>query len=438
MNRFCNESRFKHNIVASFLLLCIIAWPAIGFSAADSGMSLEIFADQAHPDPQYVMGAPVKIIMVIKNVSDWPINTERVFREVQLENALMITDPGGTRYSITKDTQTFDMPPPFFWNDMAATPADSLPQGWVRSVTIDDLGVLLPMMHQIPGWYTIEAYQPFIRFAWTIEDTQLGLLGIQGDESNWFGTVNSNKLQIYISPSLGAKLKVQIAEVKGESVKPAAQVPVKVYRGSGDQGYNPQLDMNSDGSVNQQDISSFAGVFGSLVNPGAAGDGDIDGDIDGGDLSGIIDAIGASGFNPLLLWQDPKPVITGTSNFEGWVVWDSQLGCLPEDDYVVIAYYGGIYEQTVIPKGNGAGWNVGCEDTIVHKVFFGGTPPAASSDLNGDGCVDLTDYQILMEELGKPEPRDPKYDLNNDAKVNIADARYLVTQFTNPQGTPCP
>ena len=82
------------------LLLCIIAWPATGFSADDSGMSLEVLADQAHPDLKYVLGEPIKIIMVMKNRSDWPINTERAFKEVQLENALMITDPGGTRHSL--------------------------------------------------------------------------------------------------------------------------------------------------------------------------------------------------------------------------------------------------------------------------------------------------------------------------------------------------
>ena len=427
-------SEYKLKIIAaSFALLCIIAWPASGFS--DSGMSLEVLADQAHPDLQYVLGEPIKVIMVMKNATDWSINTERIIKEVQLENALVITDPGGTRHSITKDTQTFDMPPPFFWNDLPATPAESLDQGWVRSVTIDDLGALLPMMHQIPGWYTIEAYQPFIRFAWTIEDSQLGLLGIQGDESNWFGTVNSNKLQIYISPSLGAKIKVQITEVKGQDLTPAAQVPVKVYRGAGNQGYNQKLDMNSDGAVNEQDIGPFAGVFGSLVNPGATGDGNSDGDSDGSDLADMIITMGAAGVDAQQLWQDPKPVIAGTSNFEGWVVWDSQLGCLPEDDYVVIAYYGGVYEQTAISKGTG--WDVACESTLVEKVFFGGTPPVVASDLNGDGCVDMTDYQILMDELFQPEPHDPRYDLNEDGNVNIADARFLVTQFSNPQGAPC-
>jgi hypothetical protein len=426
--------------MALLLLPCIIAWPATGFGADDSGMSLEVFADQAHPDLKYVLGEPIKIIMVMKNRSEWSINTERAFKDVQLENALMITDPGGTRHSISKDSQTFDMPPPFFWNDMAATPAQSLPQGWVRSVTIEDLGVLLPMMHRTPGWYTIEAYQPFIRFAWTIEDSQLGLLGIQDDKNNWFGTVNAKKLQIYISPALGAKLKVQVVEVIGESVKPVAQVPVKVYLGTGEQGQNLQFDLNADGSVNLQDLPAFAGVFGRSVNPGAVGDGNNDGDIDGGDLLGFIAAIRASGTGPQQLWQDPKPVMAGTSDFEGWVVWDSQLGCLPEDDYVVIAYYGGEYEQTLISEGADTGWNVACEDTVAERVFFGGVPPqppAIPGDFNGDQCVDRDDYFILMDDIRDGLPNDPAHDLNEDGAVNRADARTLAGLFTNPRGAPC-
>lgn len=62
---------------------------------------------------------------------------------------------------------------------------------------------------------------------------------------------------------------------------------------------------------------------------------------------------------------------------------------------------------------------------------------AIIGDLNGDNCVDRTDYSIIIGEIRSPAPHDPLYDLNQDGIVNISDARYLVTQFTNPRGTAC-
>lgn len=62
---------------------------------------------------------------------------------------------------------------------------------------------------------------------------------------------------------------------------------------------------------------------------------------------------------------------------------------------------------------------------------------AMPGDLNGDGCVDRSDYYIIVGDIRDGEPNDPAYDLNGDGTVNIADARYLVTLFTNPRGAAC-
>ena len=67
-----------------------------------------------------------------------------------------------------------------------------------------------------------------------------------------------------------------------------------------------------------------------------------------------------------------------------------------------------------------------------------GIDPAcpAPGDLNGDGCVDRSDYYIIIGDIRNPAVNDPAHDLNGDGVVNIADARYLVTLFTNPRGAP--
>ena len=59
-------------------------------------------------------------------------------------------------------------------------------------------------------------------------------------------------------------------------------------------------------------------------------------------------------------------------------------------------------------------------------------------DLDGNRCVDRTDFDIILADIRGPEPHAPSYDLNGDGEVNIADARKLVTQFWNPRGAACP
>lgn len=63
--------------------------------------------------------------------------------------------------------------------------------------------------------------------------------------------------------------------------------------------------------------------------------------------------------------------------------------------------------------------------------------PLLGGDLNYDGCVDRTDYNILLGSVRSAPPRDLSYDLNGDGLVNLADVRSLVGRYTQPGGTPC-
>ncbi len=58
-------------------------------------------------------------------------------------------------------------------------------------------------------------------------------------------------------------------------------------------------------------------------------------------------------------------------------------------------------------------------------------------DFNSDGCIDRGDLTILINELRNPAPDSQVFDLNLDGVINVADARFLVTLFTNPQGIAC-
>jgi probable HAF family extracellular repeat protein len=58
-------------------------------------------------------------------------------------------------------------------------------------------------------------------------------------------------------------------------------------------------------------------------------------------------------------------------------------------------------------------------------------------DLNGDGCIDLSDSYLMLAQARKGGSQDARYDLNKDGSVNIADVRYLTARFTNARGTSC-
>ena len=62
-------------------------------------------------------------------------------------------------------------------------------------------------------------------------------------------------------------------------------------------------------------------------------------------------------------------------------------------------------------------------------------------DINNSGCVDRTDLIALMTVIRDRQMADISklaYDLNNDGKVNVADTRYLVANFTRKNGKRCP
>lgn len=93
-------------------------------------------------------------------------------------------------------------------------------------------------------------------------------------------------------------------------------------------------------------------------------------------------------------------------------------------------------EGSVIRQTPAEGASVG-PGSRVDLVVSSGPPSVSVRDLNADGCVDRSDYAILIADIRDGEPNNPAYDFNGDGSVNRADARTLVGLFTNPRGAPC-
>ncbi|MEE9338043.1 MAG: dockerin type I domain-containing protein [Methylococcaceae bacterium] len=78
-------------------------------------------------------------------------------------------------------------------------------------------------------------------------------------------------------------------------------------------------------------------------------------------------------------------------------------------------------------------WGWALVDAAIEISFQQGL----KGDLNKDGCVDRTDLLLLLREIRSPAPYDLSFDLNEDGVINIADARKLVTLFSQPRGVAC-
>lgn len=65
-----------------------------------------------------------------------------------------------------------------------------------------------------------------------------------------------------------------------------------------------------------------------------------------------------------------------------------------------------------------------------------GVLPGSTGDLNHDNCVDRTDLALLMAAIRLPDPQ-PQFDLNDDGRLDLADARLLTQLYSRPSGSPC-
>lgn len=312
-----------------------LVWPGETMGDEMCGMDLNLYADKNAPtDLHYDMVAPIKLILVIKNVSGFTAATERWFTQVDLYKSLILTDPSGKKFKYTQAIKAIDMPPPFFLEGKAAVPAEVLQADWARTVTVENLRELFPMMKTDPGWYVLEAQQPFIKFGWTVQDQALGVLGILGHQGQCQGYIASNRLNFYISPESGAQLQVRVLDEGSGTLKPISQVPVKVFSG---------------------------------VVPGSA-------------LAEI--------------WRTGIPVLAGTTNAEGYAVWGPGSVCKPVNDYTAIAYHQNAYRIATFESGV-TEWASGCASTLAREIVFGGVPPLSQFSVFATDSIWITANAII-------------------------------------------
>ncbi len=313
MNRHIDNKTVRSlGLAIFFLMLAGILLPGNGWSN-QSGLELELYPTQE--SPKYYMNQAIGLIGVIKNNTQWPINTNKDFKQIELERFIIATDPLGVKHTANQELLASDMPPPSKWGEWETVYAEVLDTGWERSVAIDDLKILFPIMTTLPGEYQLQIVVPFSRFPYTVM-TETGLMGVL-DNRVWDGNVQSTTIRIMVLPQEGARLRIRVEDLSQPEFQPQEQVEVRIF---------------------------------------------------------LESSITSAGYSLEEAWSNLAILAKGKTDQGGWVTLPKGATCLPrppvDDAYVAIAQYSGEYKDAVIAWGDD-GWLAECSGQFERYIFFG-------------------------------------------------------------------
>jgi hypothetical protein len=311
-------------LATALLILAAVLGPQ-SVHCQSSGLKIAIGINTDMDQLQIPLGWPVGLTMVIRNETQWSIFTKLGFSQSEFYQVLLLTGPNGGKYVYIPENEQVDtMPPPIPFGGRQVILAEELPPEFVKQVVINDLGQLFPMINSQPGWYTIEARLPFLRFAEIIPVKNFGVLGPVDDLNNiWRGTVLSNKIQFYRYPATGGQVRVRVVQSSATQSLPLFQVPVKLFK--------------------SDDV----------------------------DAAGSLEAA----------WTKAKVVLEGTTDNKGWAQWNSGASpCLIGDNYSIVARYAQDYQDSSIAAVDDK-WLPECTGAIERTVTFAAAEPLVLDDL---------------------------------------------------------
>jgi len=278
-------------------------------------LTLALYIDEQNTDGIFEVGEPVKVLMVIKNVSDTEtIYTRKAFID-QLEDMLL----GSLYLKKRSNEKVFRYDP----NKIGLDPPPEdpeiegvvLPADWARSIIINDLRVLFPeaQMSTTPDSFALEAH---LQFPWFSDLTQ---------KSTFLAAINGN------------------TEV--ESTDPDNPLEFEIIP-PGDQVWS---------SLNIRVLNNVAGLQQPV----------------GGIEVRVFENSEVEGLPLADAWQGMR-VVSGTTitagEDQGYADWDQS--CLVENDYTAVAKYQDAYRSVAI-QANEFDSSTGCDTYIAKEIIFG-------------------------------------------------------------------
>jgi len=367
------------NWLAVALLLVMVFLLNAPVFGAEPSLIVSVYLDKKPAVYDFDISESVDATIVMQNSSNWPVNAERGFSDIELHRFLTVTDPVGEKHRPVQKELPTNMQATFIVNGQEAAPAEILPKNWVRSVKISDLASQIPVMKVLPGWYTIEAELPYVFYKYASEAAGLGLVGFVGQGNTWNGTIKSSKIKFYLQPAKAAQFKIQILDLHVAANTPyPGQVPVNVFK----------------------------------IDPNA-----------------ILEDL-----NLEEIWDNQAAVLSGRSKYSGWVKWDKGYICVPRidgTDYLVIGKYLNEFKGAII-EADSPEWIAAdsCENTIPREILF--RVPEERYALCADNSIYMRNKVELRERsnIGAPIPESEDGPwLNSAANVvlgeNVITAPYV-------------
>jgi len=300
-------------------LLC----QAPAWGAGPAGLSVNLYLKPDGASGQIALGTPIEMLLVVKNETASQLITERDFSKKKFYLSLILVASESNKVYTLAEQDLHAMMSAFYIAGRPMVRAEILPAGWAKSVTIADLRELFPVLKTKPGAYVLKAELPFLRFQWGFVLNPLGQPGAADHPDNFNGILVAKPVSLNVFPARGAALSVRVIGSASVPAVALPQVEVKVFR--------------------QADIPaqySLADAFATL-----------------------------------------DPVLAGITDFDGNTTWQSGSRCLLNDDYTVVAEYGGDYGQAAIARDTEPGWQDACSGFIEKQIVFGPPPPQPVDDL---------------------------------------------------------
>ena len=295
---------------ATFILPC----PALADDPSALSLGLYLKKEGDNPVLKYTLGLDaIPVWVVLTNNAAWPLNLDPEVLGGSIDQHLVLIDPAKNKHRVALDSKADDMPQPIRYGGRDLVPVTTMTAGKSKTLKIDDVRAIFPMMKSRAGIYQLQLSMPATIYGWTLPGPGQQPMAVL-DEKAKVENLQTKTYQFYIFPERGARLAVRVEDLGMPQERYRDQVPVKIFKTS---------------AIEDEDIST--------------------------------------------VWDKVTPILSGQTNSSGWANWPLEASCVPEplenESYTAIAKYQGKFEKVLFEAGD-EGWDTECSGRLERHIFF--------------------------------------------------------------------